>query len=132
MASLLVKRCHKCGTLTISVHFFDFYINITANKNNQCYKCSDNIILDLKTPVKKYTIKKVKPSPIIGRMFFEPTFGREISTSEIKKLCREHDYVYADDNDLTKDCEKNKKENEAKQIAEFRKRVFEGAMKELA
>lgn len=76
--------------------------------------------------------ENITRSPIIGRTFFSPEFGREISNTEIKKLCKEKGYVYADDKDLTADCKRNKEYTEHKQMESFRNTVIENTMRELS
>ena len=116
------------------IDLFGFHCSINISKNDFCreHKVVKTLFFWEKKEKTKTVQTKKYNHPIIGRTFFEPTFGREISNTEIDKLCKQHGYVYADDKDLTKDCERNKKYTEEKQLREFRNKVFENTMKELS
>lgn len=120
-----IHECNQCGIRVTAYRVCD--------KEHHSRDC-DGVLRQVDfIPAQSYNFKlKGFRVPITGRTFFEPTFGREISSSEIDKLCRENDYVYADDKDLTADCERNKKYTEEKQMTEFRNAVFENTMRELS
>ena len=120
-----IHECNKCGQRITAYRI--------CNKEHHSRQCDGQLRQVDFIPAQRYNFKlrPIKHS-IVGRTIFSPEFGREISTSEINKLCKENNYVYADDKDLMADCARNKAHIEAKQAEEFRNAVIENTMRELS
>jgi hypothetical protein len=123
---LYIHNCEKCNSNEVKS-----YRDCTGETHSrECDGKLKKIDFVALTP---YSFKFDKHTclPIVGRTFFDVTTGQEISTSDINKICKERGLVYGNDKDLSKDCERNRKHTEEKQMNEFRNTVIENTMREL-
>lgn len=119
------RYLHKCDKCQQDVYSY-------RDCTNEHHICGGVLKMIEKIPAVSYNFENGKTyAPIAGRTFFSVEFGRDVSTSEIKKLCKENGYVYADDKDLSADAARNKEYNEKKHWDNFRKEIIENTMREL-
>ena len=105
MDSIKDRRNERCGE--------------DCSKCRQSVLCCDGIYEEWKPQKFNIRIHTFKP-------YFDVTLGKEVtSKKQIDDFCKENDYVYASDEELSQQCEQNRKEREEKFYSDFKQGLTE-------
>lgn len=86
-----------------------------------CATCRQSV-LDCDGKYEKWERQKFNIAIHTFKPYFDVTLGREVlSRKEIDDFCREHNYIYAGDEEISQQCAQNKKEREEKFYSDFSK-----------
>lgn len=75
--------------------------------------------------------RTVNGDKILPKHFFDITSGKEIAYSDVDKVCKEKGFVFGGDEDITKECQRNKSYHEAMMRQRIEKELYPSIMERL-
>lgn len=76
-------------------------------------------------------IIETKNAKVLPKHFFDLTSGQEIAYKDVDKICKQKGYVYGGDEEISKECERNKQRQEQELAQEVQEKLYKSVMERL-